>query len=214
MAMTDIPKQIGMTDTLTMRHQETEIIHMTGGGPLVADRRQIMIVAPGALRYPLIRRLLAVIHLDPMQTTPQLVKEGPYAWNLPIAHDGQLVRISLETGGSLGLRIATARGHVTLVLPQLHALKANNFREGNTILSLRAYGKQVCPAKLAQEAFGFNEAEAAGYLATRLAEISAFDWAALELSPSYGCALIALSKSPPHEWVCQLDNAATTREQR
>lgn len=117
-----------------------------------------------------------------------------FVW--PDIHDGFLTGLILPDENTLELHfLSLAQQKFILSFPDLLALKAENFRQGNIILDVMIYRKEVCPLRLLGQAFGYDDLESDRYLPDRLKELEQYEWSLLELTGSYGCDLLALFKT-------------------
>jgi len=112
-------------------------------------------------------------------------------------HDGYLMGISLISDDRLELELKCLSGErAKLVFPDLLTLVANDFRQGNIIDDINFYSSEEAPWDLVLQAYEIQEAEKQKYLPIYQRNLETYNWTLLELTSSYGCDLLALSKSP------------------
>jgi hypothetical protein len=118
---------------------------------------------------------------------------GPGTLKAPDLHDGQLTGISMGDDETLTLYCSSVGGgSCTLRIPNVTRLRADNFREGNVIFEVNVYEGEECPEALVGRLY--NEGQNGGNLASHMLEIRQKRWALFELTSSYGCELLALSR--------------------
>lgn len=119
-------------------------------------------------------------------------------------HDGHLLGlILLDKANELELRLGTAMGDkITIKVPHLVALQANNFRQGNIVFEISLYTEDNCPVGCLQKAYGYDKMEWEQYGANKLSEIGR-NWSLIEIRESYGCELYALSGAKVDKWIIE-----------
>lgn len=90
--------------------------------------------------------------------------------------------------------------NVSITIPDVVALKADDFRLGNIIFEISIYEKGYCPRELLANAFGFSNQEAMQYLDKKLNSLGDCAWSLLALTSSYGCELYLITKSVAASW--------------
>lgn len=111
-------------------------------------------------------------------------------------HDGYLMGMSLTSNNQLELELKCLSGErAKLVFPDLLTLVANDFRQGNIIDDINFYSSEESPWDLVLQAYGIQEAEKQKSLPIYQRILDPYNWTLLELASSYGCELLALSKS-------------------
>lgn len=114
----------------------------------------------------------------------------------PNLHDGHLHSIVLTEGNVL-VGCSTVDGtKYELSLAKVESLRADDFRQGNIILSVEHFVGGQCPEDLVLEVFGPGEDSSRPWFANVMEKIRQEGWTLLAIAPSYGCDLIALAKGP------------------
>jgi hypothetical protein len=130
---------------------------------------------------------------------------------LVIEPDGCLMEPNLHDGLLLGIVLSEDRGDLTLicrevdgkefrlVLPKLKRLRVDKFLEGNIIFGISVYEGERCSPERVNWLFDYNDEHSRQYLPRHLKDITDGGWTLLEISTSYGCELVALSKAHADE---------------
>jgi hypothetical protein len=114
----------------------------------------------------------------------------------PNLHDGLLTSIALRDH-DLTLGCSNSDGErYELLLRGIVRLQANDFREGNIILSVERFLGAECPRDLVLKAYGEESDPAATWVPGVLDQIEREGWTLLVLASSYGCTLSALANGP------------------
>ena len=109
-------------------------------------------------------------------------------------HDGSLDGLVLTPEKALEISFTTVPGDkVTLRLNGLVRLKAEDFREGNTVLDVEIKRGESIERSTIAAAIG--EKEDHPFVQKLCDQARAEGWATVDVSSSYGCALIGVGKS-------------------
>src|SRR5579859_1379374 len=123
---------------------------MTGVGHLMEVRLQILIVAQGGHRNPVIRgsRVRFSEGVKMVVIRNETVVE-------PNVHDALVLGVLLHGDGCVLVPLEAAdKRPMCLVLGGVERLKADNFREGNTLLSLTVTSSSTLDVRDVAEAYG------------------------------------------------------------
>ncbi len=115
---------------------------------------------------------------------------------IPDFHDGSLDGL-LVSKSQATIFLRTAREEkFMLTLHEVERLHAENFREGNIILSLDLLTPEQLTPEHISEAYGFSADSPSGFVMKDWIEAAKKrGLQALEISSSYGCVALALFKS-------------------
>jgi hypothetical protein len=115
----------------------------------------------------------------------------------PELHDGQLLGIIVSPDREdLTLYCRRTDGvDIAVTLPDLIRLRVDNFLEGNIIFEISIREGEQCSADAVRKLWNYDETEAGQHLATLMKEIKDGGWSLIELSSSYGCELLAMSRA-------------------
>jgi len=118
----------------------------------------------------------------------------------PDLHDGWLRIILSPNGEDLTLLCRSIDvKDFSILVPELVKLRVENFLEGNIIYEVKIREGGECPAVAVQKVFNYADDEVGKYLPGRMKEIVHGKWTLIELTASYGCELLALSKARGHQ---------------
>jgi hypothetical protein len=115
-----------------------------------------------------------------------------------IVHDAQLLKIELKNN-AVDLKFKLIDETILIViLDGIERMLCNSFKEGNTVLSAEIINQSSKCSIFLNKLFDLNEAEIKenpAYLLKIKEKINSHELVVFQLSPSYGCELIALCKS-------------------
>lgn len=112
----------------------------------------------------------------------------------PSVHDGSLLGILLEKDGRVRLPIETVHGKsLSLILDGVVRFKADDFREGNIILSVTVASGQALSTADVADAHGVSSDEA--FLPGAIERYVQDGLMTVRLDASYGCYLVCVCRS-------------------
>jgi hypothetical protein len=113
----------------------------------------------------------------------------------PAVHDGHLMGMLIEKPGRVRLVVELVTGEsVSLIMDGVRRMKADDFWEGNIILSVSVTsGSDLSMADIA-DAYGESRYNTT-YLPKALEEHRAAGLMVVRVDPSYGCTLVCLCSS-------------------
>ncbi|WP_239948881.1 hypothetical protein [Dyella terrae] len=112
----------------------------------------------------------------------------------PNVHDALVLGLLLNGDRSVSIPLKTADGQaMCLVLSGVERLKADNFREGNTILSLTVTSSSTLDVGDVAEAYGVAPNDKA-FLPQILERLVREKCIAVRINPSFGCALVCVCR--------------------
>jgi hypothetical protein len=115
--------------------------------------------------------------------------------NLPDFHDGFVDGVfSFDSTVRIFLRSVTD-DKFTLVLDEVDALRINDFKKGNIIFELRFLSPDQLDADFVFETHDYSEQHKKNFaLKDWIGKTQEKELTAIEITPSYGCSLLALFK--------------------
>jgi hypothetical protein len=131
--------------------------------------------------------------------------------NAVISAEGALIEPQPHDGLLLGIVLSEERKDLTLlcrqedgkdfrlVIPKLGQLRVDNFLAGNIIFRISIYEGERCPKEIVRWMYNYNQDHARQYLPKHTEEIVDGGWTMVEITTSYGCELVALSKAHADE---------------
>ena len=119
------------------------------------------------------------------------------AQNVPSFHDGHMVGLQVSPRAEAFLFIVDAAGApYTVALRDVDSMVANDFRKGNIILSLEVGLVGESNAREIRELYCLvSDAQIAQFERQTIARLEQLHSQLVELTPSYGCSLLATCKS-------------------
>jgi len=112
----------------------------------------------------------------------------------PNVHDAQVMGIMLEKNGRAVLALEGADGRVMcLVMDGVVRLKADDFRQGNTLLSLSVSEGASLDVGDVAEAYGVSHPDQ-GFLPQAMVKLASEGFIVVHMSPSYGCSTVCICR--------------------
>jgi hypothetical protein len=113
--------------------------------------------------------------------------------NLPNLHDGTIDMLSLKANNVLEIGLTDVKNvRYRLVLSGLERLRCQDFREGNIILDVSLVNGQSPDKDALRELFGLTNDQTPHFLAQIIVKIEQGLLAFVNITPSYGCEVLAL----------------------
>jgi len=112
----------------------------------------------------------------------------------PNVHDAQVMGIILEKNGRAVLALEGADGRgMCLVMDGVVRLKANDFRQGNTLLSLSVSEGASLDVGDVAEAYGVSRTDQ-DFLPQAMVKLASEGFIVVRMSPSYGCSMVCICR--------------------
>lgn len=112
-------------------------------------------------------------------------------------HDGELEGVVVQQADVKLYLKPLDQEAVTLVLPNLIALKADDFRQGNIVFEGIIYQGQASPREVLAYAYDYELPEEEVHLQAAMERVRSEKLYSIELTSSYGCELCAVFKEFP-----------------
>ena len=113
--------------------------------------------------------------------------------DIPDLHDGTITGLRLIEPTSLRVDVSDWRGNrYAITLTGLQRLKCLDFREGNIILDVDVYRGVLPPESALREVLNRRNNETSEHMKNLSRSIEVGDMTLLNITPSYGCEVIAI----------------------
>lgn len=110
----------------------------------------------------------------------------------PDFHDGYIDGVILSDSAARIFLRTLSGDRFTLVLNQLDALRVNDLRKGNIVLEIRFLEPRQVDSSFVFELYGYSDEDKKAFLSNEWVEnAEQKGLTALEITPSYGCTILA-----------------------
>jgi hypothetical protein len=112
----------------------------------------------------------------------------------PNVHDAQVMGIILEKNGRAVLALEGVDGcGMCLVMDGVVRLKADDFRQGNTLLSLSVSEGASLDVGDVAEAYGVSQTDQ-DFLPQAMVKLASEGFIVVRMNPSYGCSMVCICR--------------------